>query len=260
IVAPAARAPRCPSEMVLVPPSLCVDRYESALADVESGTLLSPYYAATPNLMAGARGDFATRRERTGDLFARALPLPALSEWQSTANITPIAIPLRDVQPSGYVTGLVARAACEAAGKRLCKLDEWRKACKGSMGAQFPYGPTYREAACNVATKEHPAALLHDNASIGHLDPRLDALSYPGAPRPFPAGSIPTCASRWGDDAIYDMVGNIDEWVDEKGGAFAGGFFARGTTNGCEAIVTAHPESYLDYSTGVRCCRDAAAE
>ena len=35
-------------------------------------------------------------------------------------------------------------------------------------------------------------------------------------------------------------------------------FYARGTTTGCEALVTAHPESYLDYSTGVRCCADAS--
>jgi len=251
---------RCPSEMVFVPPTLCVDRFESTLADMTTGRLLSPYYAATPNLMTIGRNDFATRRERTGDLFARALPLPELSEWQWTATLSPIALPLRGSQPNGYVTGLVARASCEAAGKRLCKLDEWRRACKGAAAAQFPYGPSYREALCNVATREHPAALLHDNASVGHLDPRLDALTYDRAPRPFPAGELATCASSWGDDAIYDMVGNVDEWVDEKGGAFAGGFFARGTTNGCDAIVTAHPENYLDYSTGVRCCSDAVSQ
>ena len=60
--------------------------------------------------------------------------------------------------------------------------------------------------------------------------------------------------TRWGDDAVYDLVGNLDEWVDEPGGAFAGGFYSRSTRAGCEAVVTAHPKGYLDYSTGVRCC------
>jgi formylglycine-generating enzyme len=55
------------------------------------------------------------------------------------------------------------------------------------------------------------------------------------------------------------LVGNLDEWVDEEGGAFAGGFYSRSTRAGCEAVITAHPKQYLDYSTGVRCCRDAAA-
>ena len=257
--APAARsaARPCPADMVHVPPSLCVDRFEGSLADATTGHLLSPHYASTPNLMRSALGDFATRRERLGDLFARALPLPALSAWQESATIAPVAVSLRGVAPSAFVTGLVARESCERRGRRLCKLEEWRKACKGEAREQFPYGPTFREGACNVASKDHPAAILHDNASVGHLDPRLNLLDWAGAPRPLPTGSVASCASKWGDDAIYDLVGNVDEWVDEKGGAFAGGFYARGTTNGCEAIVTAHPPSYLAYSTGVRCCADA---
>ena len=51
------------------------------------------------------------------------------------------------------------------------------------------------------------------------------------------------------------MVGNLDEWVDEPGGAFLGGFYSRATQNGCEARVTEHPPEYFDYSTGARCCR-----
>ena len=54
-------------------------------------------------------------------------------------------------------------------------------------------------------------------------------------------------------------MGNLDEWVNEPGGAFAGGFYARSTRAGCEALITAHPRSYLDYSTGVRCCQDGPA-
>ena len=56
---------------------------------------------------------------------------------------------------------------------------------------------------------------------------------------------------------IAVLSGNLDEWIDDAKGAFAGGFFARSTRAGCDAIITAHPMVYLDYSTGVRCCGDA---
>ena len=70
-------------------------------------------------------------------------------------------------------------------------------------------------------------------------------------------GSRPHCASRWGDDAVYDMVGNLDEWIDPKNGTFVGGFYSRSTRKGCDAKVSAHPRRYLDYSLGIRCCKKA---
>jgi hypothetical protein len=252
-------SPRCPPEMVLAFGALCVDRWEASLADATTGRLLSPDYPATPNLLAGALGDWATRRERQGDLVARALPLPWVAPWQRAAAPIPVATSREGVRPSAYVTGLVAREACERAGKRLCRLDEWRRACRGEAGLQHPYGPAFEPGACRVNDPVHPATRLHDSASLGHLDPRLGRVPHPaGGTVLGTTGSSPRCASRWGDDAIVDMVGNVDEWVDEPGGAFAGGFYARSTKSGCEALVTNHAEAYLDYSTGVRCCRDPA--
>ena len=254
-----ATAPRCPPEMVLAFGALCVDRWEASLADATTGRLLSPDYPATPNLLAGALGDWATRRERQGDLVARALPLPWVATWQRAAAPGPVATSREGVRPSAYVTGLVAREACERAGKRLCRLDEWRRACRGEAGLPHPYGPAFEPGACRVNDPVHPATRLHDSASLGHLDPRLGRVPHPaGGTVLGTTGSAPRCASRWGDDAIVDMVGNVDEWVDEPGGAFAGGFYARATKSGCEALVTNHAEAYLDYSTGVRCCRDPA--
>ncbi len=160
------------------------------------------------------------------------------------------------MRPSGYLTGVVAEAACTAAGKRLCTLDEFVTACRGEDDTLFPYGDTYVDGICNVFREDHPAALLHGNASTGHLDPRLDRVLSKGRPLLEPTGESPACRSRWGEDSVYDMVGNLDEWVEEGTGAFAGGFYSRSTRSGCEALVTAHPKAYLDYSTGVRCCRD----
>jgi hypothetical protein len=252
---------RCPSDMVFVPPDLCVDRYESTLVHSASGRFLSSDYPATPNLIASVLGDFATKRERMGDIFARSMPLPHLSSWQRGGSLSPAAHNQAGVRPNGYVTGLLAKSACEAAGKRLCKLDEWKKACRGEADTIFPYGTTYAKPACNVNGLSHPGAILHDNASILHLDPRLNRVTEKGAAPSAsllqPTGRSAQCKSRWGDDAIYDMVGNVDEWVDEKSGAFAGGFYGRNTTNGCESVISVHPVGYSDYSTGIRCCRAA---
>lgn len=248
---------RCPSDMVLVQNALCVDRFEGTLADDTTGQYLSPDYPATPNLLGVALGEWATKRERQGDLFAKSLPLPSISAWQRSTPVSVVARAQRHIRPSGFVTGNTARTACEAAGKRLCKPEEWRKACRGEQDRMFPYGDAYEDLVCNVNNAVHAGALLHDNASVGHMDPRLDRVETSSGPLLRLTGSTPRCASRWGDDAIYDMVGNLDEWVDEKSGAFAGGFFSRGTTAGCEALITAHPMNYFDYSTGIRCCKSA---
>jgi chorismate mutase len=247
----------CPAEMVLVGGKLCVDRFEGTIVDVASGEQISPDYPVTPNLMEVALGEWATGRQRTGGLHARAFPMPLLPGWQRGQNLGVVAVPRMGARPNGYLTGLVAESACAAAGKRLCTLAEFTTACRGEEDTLFPYGDTYVDGVCNVYRDAHPAAILHDNASVGHLDPRLNRVRAGKAPLFRAAGATPACQSRWGSDAIYDMVGNLDEWVDEGGGAFAGGFYARSTRSGCEALITAHPKHYLDYSTGVRCCKDA---
>jgi formylglycine-generating enzyme required for sulfatase activity len=62
--------------------------------------------------------------------------------------------------------------------------------------------------------------------------------------------------SVWEGDGIRDMVGNLDEWIDDPEGTFVGGFYSRSKTDGCDSIVRGHPIEYFDYSLGVRCCSD----
>jgi formylglycine-generating enzyme required for sulfatase activity len=205
-----------------------------------------------------ALGEWVMGRMRVGGVHARSFPMPLLPQWQRGQKLEFLAVPRMGARPNGYLTGLAAESACTAAGKRLCSLTEFVTACRGEDDTQFPYGDTFVDGACNVFREAHPAAILHGNASVGHLDPRLNRVSAGREPLYRPAGATLTCRSRWGDDAVYDMVGNLDEWVDEPGGAFAGGFYARSTRAGCDAVITAHPKNYLDYSTGVRCCKDAA--
>lgn len=182
--------------------------------------------------------------------------LPILPPWQVDTTFRPKAVSRPNVRPQGYVPGFVADPACRAAGKRLCRETEWVFACKGQAQTKHPYGDEYRQGRCNVFRNEHPARVVHGNCSVGLSDPRLNMIAHGGELLLRDTGATTTCRSVWGNDAILDMVGNVDEWVDDPSGVFVGGFYSRNTRNGCEARVGAHPPVYFDYSTGFRCCAD----
>jgi formylglycine-generating enzyme required for sulfatase activity len=186
------------------------------------------------------------------------MPLPELSPLPRSKPTPPRALCLAGMVPHDYPSYYSARRACEQGGKRLCTEAEWERACKGERQTAFPYGNDYRAQPCNVGQQLHPAAVLHGLSSSGHLDPRLNLLSVAGdEPLLRVTGASRACASVWGKDAAYDMVGNLDEWVDDPDGVFRGGFYARRTTSGCASQVRNHSATYFDYSTGTRCCKDA---
>jgi hypothetical protein len=252
--------PRCPPEMVKVTPTagsnFCVDRYEAMLVDHATQTPISPYYSPVRKWAVFAFDGWSKKRFEMGSPEAQQIDLPPLPDWMRQREFEPRAIVKKGVVPNGHVSGASAELACKNAGKRLCTPDEWRTACGGEQRRKFPYGPEYVQGECNVFREAHPAAVLHANPAIGHTDPRLNRVKVRGRPLLRKTGDTPSCASKWGDDAIYDMVGNLDEWVEHDKGSFAGGFFSRGTKEGCDWRSTAHPKSYADYSTGVRCCGD----
>jgi formylglycine-generating enzyme required for sulfatase activity len=246
---------RCPPEMVDVKGQFCIDRWEASLVDAVSGRLLSPYYAPEPRKAKAARDQWENQRMNMGSAHARATELPELPDWQTAGHVEAMATSRPGRVPNGYVDGNSAARACERAGKRLCTTEEWTTACRGESNRQFPYGERYEHGVCNVFRETHPAVVLHDDASIGHMDPRLNQVEGPSGPLLHRTGATSRCASVWGKDAIYDMVGNLDEWVDDGDGAFMGGFYARSTRLGCDARISTHPKAYADYSLGVRCCK-----
>ena len=70
-------------------------------------------------------------------------------------------------------------------------------------------------------------------------------------------GEHPECVNGFG---VFDMVGNLHEWVatdpNAAHGTFAGGYYLDTTLNGdgCNYRTVAHAHDYHDYSTGFRCC------
>lgn len=256
-VPPAAQNPsrRCPPEMVDVRGQFCIDRWEASLVDAVSGHALSPYYSPEPRRARFARDQWDKERLNVGPARARATELPELPEWHASSHVEPMATSVPGRVPSGYVDGNSAERACERAGKRLCTAEEWTLACRGEANRTFPYGHNYEHGVCNVFRESHPAVILHSDASIGHMDPRLNRVEDAAGPLLRRTGATSRCISVWGNDSIYDMVGNLDEWVDDGEGAFLGGFFARATRLGCDARISVHPKSYADYSLGFRCCQ-----
>jgi len=250
---------RCPDEMVYVR-GFCIDRWESSFVDNATGQPLSPYYAPVQSDMQAAYAYWLLERRNVGDDAARAVPLPEPTGWQRQHAFTPRAVSRAGAVPQGYLSYFTAKKACANAGKRLCTEHEWVTACEGERALKYPYGDRYRAGVCNVFRPFHPGFALHQNSSTGHRDPRLN-LVVEGEDDPLLklTGGTPSCKSSWGADGVYDMVGNLDEWVEgETRPVFVGGFYSRSTTKGCEARVDSHAPAYYDYSLGTRCCSDPA--
>lgn len=244
------RAILCPDDMVAVAGRVCVDRYEMRLVDATTQTAWSPFYAPNADRASRAFGFYSTTPAATS--LGATFPIPLFPG--TPGKLAAVSAPAE--VPQGYMNRDDAARACDAAGKRLCSESEWVTACMGEARTEFPYGRRYEQDTCNVFRETHPSFELHGTASRYHDDPRNGLVEAGGRPLLLATGSLPACASRWGDDAIFDMVGNLDEWVDGGSGVFVGGFYSRGSRSGCYARISSHAAAYSDYSTGGRCCKD----
>jgi formylglycine-generating enzyme len=255
----ASRKPeRCPSDMVDVAGRFCIDRFEITLVDKSTGRAFSPYYHPSRKLAERDRAYWARKAPESGPWPARSIPLPELPEWHDLGRGVARSEPGKI--PSAFFDLAAARKACENAGKRLCTHDEWVAACRGDKGTRHPYGEQFEPRRCNIE-RSHPNAQLHSHKQIGPfdaVDPRMSTLEDREGALLLPTGALHDCKSPWGDDAIYDMVGNLDEWIDDPAGTFLGGFYARGWRFGCDSRIERHSADYYDYSLGGRCCADSA--
>jgi hypothetical protein len=234
----------------------CIDRYEVTTVDHKTGKPLSPFYPPAPSLVRFIHEYWSVEAGRMGDARVRLVPLPPVPEIEQTLTFSPRAVSRAGAVPQGYLSYYSARTACENAGKRLCTEEEWVHACVGPGHRLHPYGEHFVQGACNVNRNQHPAFVLHGNSSLGHLDPRLNLVfEQDVGPLLHETGASTRCITPWDAQGVYDMEGNLDEWIDDPEGTFVGGFYSRGTTQGCSARVTSHAAAYYDYSLGTRCCK-----
>jgi formylglycine-generating enzyme required for sulfatase activity len=155
-------------------------------------------------------------------------------------TVTPSGVVANDAVPVTNVTFCEARAFCEWAGKRLCGRVGGGELATGELTTQTSAWFN----ACTAGTSE-PVHLLSDAGC------QLEASA------PAPAGS--TC--QGGLPALFDMVGNVWEWVDAPttpDGAkpqsfFMGGGFSHPPGTNCTAVGVG-PTDFRASDVGFRCC------
>jgi hypothetical protein len=225
-----ARSGPCPEHMVLVAecssapcPAFCVDRYEAAL--VRRGPPETPWPFDRP---------------------------------PDGVEVSAIVAP--GIKPQAYISQAQARKACQNAGKRLCKETEWERACRGTAATTYPYGETYQKDACNEGRAKNPVNDCFGNGpGVFSYENMNDPCCVKWPDTVALVGAFAACRTPLG---VYDLHGNLHEWVDtllqNGNGVFRGGFFVDAKLNGagCGYRTTAHRPTYHDYSTGFRCCAE----
>jgi hypothetical protein len=235
VAAPAGPRAACPEDMVEVQGAYCPAVVQECLKWIDKDHR-NPSGAIDPNMCAEFR--FPSR------CISKRIPMDFCMdryEWPNKPGEV----------PSTQISWVEAKASCEAVGKRLCTDEEFTLACEGPNMKPYPYGDGYHRdsSACNA-----------DQA--GWIDPW--ACPFAQLDKRQPSGSHPACHSDYG---VYDIVGNVDEWVNNtKGNAhhepwvsgLMGGHWVRGVRNMCRAITDSHEPTFSFYVTGARCCSDPA--
>ena len=215
----------CPPDMASIDDKFCVDKYEASLVEVmpNGQEIAFPYY-------------------------------------QGVEGHTVRAVSEKGVFPQGYISEKQAIEACGRSAKRLCKPAEWKTACKGPDPKKFGYSDVRTPGTCNDTGKSPMGLFYGADVAAGTAwrwdkmnDPQLNQMAGGLAE----TGSHEGCTNGYG---VYDMVGNLHEWVDDREGTFQGGYYLDVTQNGdgCGYRTDAHEAWYHDYSTGFRCCSDVA--
>lgn len=147
--------------------------------------------------------------------------------------------------PALRVSWYEAKAACEAAGRRMCTEAEWLSACQGAVAVDDDNNGVYADDLIEGNT--YPYGELHERGRC--WDGQRSEES-----RPAYTGELPGCLSPVG---AYDLTGNLEEWVGatpETAALMGGAFDTSDDHARCARRNASFGAGFASPRTGFRCC------
>ena len=194
----------------------CMDRYEASRKDATA--------------------------ENAGTDESRAVSRAGVLPWY----VNPMSVEARDRFAS----------ACEASGKRLCRAEEFVRACQGPgpQARRYFFGDRWDPEICNSVDtycddycREHAIDPCNTNENCGYQYYCFHVM---------PTGSFPGCTDGSG---LFDVNGNVWEIVSSES---IRGYEVRGGAFNCGApslrFECGFDAGWNDLFAGFRCCRDRA--
>jgi len=239
---------------------VALDTSADVEADVVEDVALDEGSDVTPEAGEGGPDACPADMVHSGDHCFDRYEASRIDATSWSAGTTPIASSREGVLPWFPVDLPTARAGCEAAGKRLCRVDEWVDTCSGPAGTVYSYGNVYEPSTCNGID----AYCDCDGTACGQLStcpyPHCFNQASPEGGGPcgatfhvMPTGSFQDCRSA---DGAYDVTGNVWELADSSDGLehFRGGAY---NCSDSEALHRCdHDGTWGPSARGFRCCKD----
>ncbi|HNH45564.1 MAG TPA: thioredoxin domain-containing protein [Myxococcota bacterium] len=147
--------------------------------------------------------------------------------------------------PGLRMSWYAAKEACEKAGKRLCTEREWVSACQGAPAVDDNKNGEYADDL--IEGTAYPYADFHNPSRCWDGKDREQF-------RPVYTGEMPGCVTASG---VYDMTGNVEEWVGEspeKAVLLGGAWDTTEDHARCYRRNDTFGAGYASPRTGFRCC------
>jgi len=227
----------CPSDMVEIEGDYCPDVEQKCLYNVD----MSGKRENKPADPTWACGEFQAPTLCKSDKKVHMHFCMDKYEW-----------PNKEGQiPQDWMSFFDVKRACESVGKRMCFSHEWTLAAEGPNMHPLPYGDGFHRDnnICNF-DRHIPGGIdvFKAKKPDDETAKKLRSLLVP-------SGSKSECHSDYG---VYDMAGNVDEFViNESGSPYVSGLKGGHiwhVRNASRPMTTAHGPTFSWYETSGRCC------